>query len=339
MIIAVAIVSTALFAVPAALLLGLVIFNALLARRAERLVPPIGRFITVDGVRLHYVDEGAGPVVFMLHGLASQLQTFTYALIPLLRDRYRLIALDRPGSGYSAAAGSATLGAQAALFSAFLAARGVERALVVGHSLGGALALALALDHPERVAGLALLAPATQPQGEPPAALRGLAIRSDLVRWLTGWTIAAPLSMRHRDQILAALFAPDAVPPDFAVRAGAILTARPATYRNAARDLVEAGGEFAAYAKRYGSLTMPVGVLFGRGDRILDYALHGEALARQIAHLHLDTVENGGHMTPISSPQRSAAFIDDMARQTGLSPRDEGLGVGVAQPSAATGMQ
>ena len=292
---------------------ALVAFNAAVARRAKKLVPPVGRFVTVDGVRLHYLDQGSGPAVLLIHGLSSQLQTFTYGVTGLLAPGYRLIAVDRPGSGYSQPAASATLGAQAALLDGFLGALGVERALVVGHSLGGAVALALALDHPARVAGMALVAPATQPEARPPEALRKLVIRSDLLRWTIAWTIAGPLALWHREAILAALFAPDPVPPDFAVRAGAVLGTRPSSYRNAARDLVEAGGEIPTYARRYPSLAVPAGVLFGRGDRILAPALHSGALQHQIAGLSLEWVEDGGHMTPISSPERTAAFIAAMA--------------------------
>ncbi len=311
----------------AAVVAGLVAFNALLARRAEALVPPVGRFVLVDGVRLHYVDEGTGPVVLLIHGLASQLQTFTYAINALLKTRYRLIAVDRPGCGYSQAGSSASLGGQAALFAGLLAALGVERALVVGHSLGGALALALATDHPARVAGVALLAPATQPQGEPPRALLRFAIRNDLIRWVAAWTVAAPLALYARERTLKNLFAPDPVPGDFAGRGGAALAARPASFRNAARDLVEAGGQLAAYAGRYGTIHVPVGVLFGRGDRILDCAVHGEGLRRQIAGAVVELIDEGGHMTPVASPERSAAFIEAMAERADWA----------VQPAAATG--
>ena len=313
-----AIVATFIAALLVVGVAALVVFTALVARRAEALVPRVGKVVTIDGVRLHYVDVGSGPVILMLHGLASQLQTFTYALTTLLKDRYRLIVIDRPGAGYSDPAASASLEAQAALFSAFLRALDVDRALVVGHSLGGALALALALDHPEQVAGLALIAPASQPLEAPPEALRALAIRSDLARWLIGWTVATPLSMRHSRSTLGTVFAPDPIPLDFAIRGGALLAARPATYRNASRDLVEAGGEVRVYAARYGSLDLPVGILFGTGDRILDHRLHGEALRRQIAGATLDLIEDGGHMTPISSPERSADFIEVMATRAGL---------------------
>ena len=308
------VVAAAIFSVPVAL----IVFNGILALYARSKVPAVGRFIDLDGVRLHYVDEGSGPAVLMIHGLSSQLQTYTYAMAGLLRPRYRLIIVDRPGSGYSQAAASATLGAQAALMSGLLRALDVDRALVVGHSLGGAVALALALDHPEQVAGLVLLAPATQPQKSAPGSLSRLAIRYDVTRWVLSWTIATPLAMRHGQAILANLFAPNTVRSAFGTRAGSLLSLRPANFRNASRDMVEAGGQLGAYAARYGSITVPTGVLFGKGDRILDYREHGLALEHQIPRIEVELIEVGGHMTPISSPERSAAMVERIAERAGL---------------------
>jgi pimeloyl-ACP methyl ester carboxylesterase len=301
-----------------AIVVSLVLFAAWTARRVEAAVPPVGRFITVDGVRLHYVDQGSGPVLLMIHGLASQLQSFTFALSALL-PAYRLIILDRPGSGYSQAAASATLDSQADLIAAFTRALGVKRALVVGHSLGGAVSLALAILHPDLVAGLALLAPATQLQGKPPKALSALAIQADLMRWIIGWTLAIPSSLRARSKIRAALFKPDPIPDDFGTRGGHLLPLRPWTFRNASRDLMAAMAS-GAYLTRYGEISVPVSVLFGTGDRILDYRLHGESLVSQIAGVDLELIENGGHMVPLSAPERSAAIIERVAARAGMVP-------------------
>ncbi len=292
---------------------GLVGFTWRVARKAEAAVPAIGRFATVDGVRLHYLDEGAGPPIVMLHGLASQLQSFTYALDERLRGSHRLLMIDRPGCGYSQTASAATLREQARLVAGLMAQLGIERALVVGHSLGGALALALAVDHPGRVAGLALLSPATQPQSGPPPALKPLAIRSDLLRWIVGWTLAVPAATRSRDHVLSVLFGPDRVADDFEIRGGALLTARPWTFRNACRDLVEAGGEFGRYSARHGEIRVPVGVLYGDGDSILDHRVHGEGLRRSLPDLDLQLLAGGGHMIPLVRADETAAFIERMA--------------------------
>lgn len=298
-------------------------FNALLAWRVEKIVPPRGTYATIDGIRLHYVECGSGPPVVLLHGLASQLQSYTYALDRLLQSRYRLLIPDRPGSGYSQPGPDASLQTQADLLSGLLRERGIGRALVVGHSLGGALALAFALAHPEQVAALTLISPVTQPQNDPPDALKGLAVRSKLMRWIYGWTIAAPLGIRHREGIVTALFGPDPAPSDFGTRGGSLLTLRPWNFRNACADLEAVARELPIMAQRYGEIRKPVGILFGAGDRILECGVHGGRLREQIEGAELELVENGGHMTPLSSPERCAAFIDRMAARGGLMPANE----------------
>lgn len=299
-------------------LLGLAAFSFWVARRVERAVPAAGAFLAVDGVRLHYLEVGQGPVVLLIHGLSSQIQSFTYALADRLRGDYRVIMLDRPGCGYSAAAPTASLFDQAALIDAFLAARGVDRALVCGHSLGGAVALAMAVHRPARVAGLALIAPASQGQEAPPAAMRHLLVTSPFVRWLIAWTLAVPLGIRRGPDILAQLFAPNSAPQDFGIRGGGFLNMRPSVFVNACRDMVEAGMGLPVQSARYGEIRVPVGVLFGDGDRILNYREHGEPLTRQIQNVDFELVEQGDHMLPLTMPERTATFIRRMAEKAGL---------------------
>src|SRR5262245_48712944 len=126
----------------AALTAGLVWFTANTARKVEAALPPCGRFAEIDGERIHYVDTGgAGPAVVMIHGLAGNLLHFDYALAGRLASEFRLILVDRPGSGYStrAAGADAGLTAQAATIAKLIRALGLTRPLVVGHSLGGAV--------------------------------------------------------------------------------------------------------------------------------------------------------------------------------------------------------
>src|SRR4051812_27153172 len=78
------------------------LFNNLQTRRAERNYPPIGRFLDVDGVRLHYVEQGRGAPVVLIHGNGTMLQDYTTSgLIERLAGRHRVIVFDRPGYGYS----------------------------------------------------------------------------------------------------------------------------------------------------------------------------------------------------------------------------------------------
>src|ERR1700691_3164834 len=91
---------------------ALAIFAAWTARQVEKLLPPCGHFIEVDGARIHYVDEGCGPPLVLIHGLGGQMHNFTHSLLDRLKRDHRVIILDRPGSGYSTRPphGSAALG-------------------------------------------------------------------------------------------------------------------------------------------------------------------------------------------------------------------------------------
>ena len=94
--------ASAIFAATAASLAAMTAYNIYRARKAEREHPPTGRFVTVDGVRLHYIEKGEGPPVVLLHGNVVTAEDFrTSGVLELLARRHRVIAFDRPGFGYS----------------------------------------------------------------------------------------------------------------------------------------------------------------------------------------------------------------------------------------------
>jgi pimeloyl-ACP methyl ester carboxylesterase len=298
-------------------LAGLILFTAWTARQVEKKLPPRGRFIEVDGARIHYLDEGTGPTLLLVHGLAGQMHNFTHSLLGKLRRDFRVIILDRPGSGYSTRPdeASATISAQARIVSRFCQELKLGRPLIVGHSLGGAIALALALNHPEQVAGLALLAPVTHRPDRVPPPFDGIAIASPLLRRLIAWTLATPLSIANRERALATLFGPEPVARDFAVRGGGLLNLRPCSFIGASADLMATHDELGEMPVRYKDLTVPVGILYGTDDRILDPVAHGKGLAAKVAGASLELIEGGGHMILITSADHAAAFVARMAQR------------------------
>ncbi len=299
------------------LVAGLMLYSGWTARRVERALPPLGRFVEIDGGRIHYLEQGSGPTLLLIHGLTANMRNFTHSLVERLKDKYRVILVDRPGSGYSTRPprASATIRAQADTLARFIEALRLERSLVVGHSLGGAIALSLALNHSEKVGGLALLAPATHPQPQVPAAFQGLVVASPPLRWLIGWTLAVPMSIKNREAVLGAVFGPAPVPDDFATRGGGLLALRPSNFISASRDLMAMTEDLETMPARYGSLKIPVGILFGTSDRILDIARHGEAAAAKISGVDFERIEGEGHMVPLTSPDRAARFIARMAQR------------------------
>jgi pimeloyl-ACP methyl ester carboxylesterase len=297
------------------LILGLVAFTAFTARRVEKALPPRGEFLDLNGARIHYLDKGAGPAIVLVHGLGGQMGNFAYGVVEQLTNEFRVLVIDRPGSGYSTRANddAAHLAVQAAFVAEFIRKLGLERPLLVGHSLGGAISLRVALDHPETISGLALIAPLTHVPPHVPEPFRPLDIDSKLVRRLLAWTVATPIGILRGASVLKQIFHPDPVPADFPIRGGGILGLRPASFCNVSADLVAADADLDSMVERYPTIRMPVAILYGTSDNILDYRFHGESMKARIPQLQLKLVQGAGHMLPVSAPAVTAAFLREAA--------------------------
>src|ERR1700688_3881081 len=300
----------------AVIVAGLIWFAANTARKVEAAVPPCGQFIEIDGQKLHYIDtNGPGPAMVMIHGLGGTLWNYSYALVGKLSGDFRVIAVDRPGAGYSVRPDDAPakLTAQAATLAKFIRALGLQQPLLVGHSLGGALSLAIALDHPDFAGALALIAPLTQAQDDVPEPFRGLVVDSPVMRKIIAWTLAIPLSIRNAPKLLKIVFGPDTVPADFPIRGGGLLGLRPKAFYNTSSDLVAANEDVPGMMQRYGGLTIPLGMLYARGDQVLDYRKQGEAMKQQCPTLELVLLDGHGHMLPVTAPDATADLIRRVA--------------------------
>lgn len=296
---------------------GLVLVTRLIAVRAERLVPATGKFVEIDGNRIHYVEAGEGRPIVFLHGLGAQLHQFRHPLFGRMGPGYRLIALDRPGSGYSTRARGATgrLPEQAAQVRRFIETLGLERPLVVGHSLGGAVALTLAVEHPNAISGLALLAPLTHLEPDLPERSGSLYIVSPLRRWLMAHTLAVPTSLRYARRTLEFLFSPQSVPVDYMVEGGGWCGLRPGHFQATSTDLVAIGHDLGRVEQRYGEIAMPTGILFGSADHVLGIDVHGRPMAGRVEALDFEVADGLGHMPQFVEVERVAAFIERIARR------------------------
>ncbi|KQQ97312.1 alpha/beta fold hydrolase [Massilia sp. Leaf139] len=290
-------------------------FTGRTARRIEAFLPARGWFVDVPGARLHIREAGVGPAILLVHGLGGQSAHFDYGVFETLARNHRVIAVDRPGSGWSERVPGtpADLSTQAAALAALIGSLGLERPTVAGHSLGGAVALTLALEHPDKVGALALIAPLTHVQSAPPEVFRALAIGSPWLRTLFAWTLATPGAIAGGKKVLATVFAPESVPRDFPVKGGGMLSLRPRQFLAASSDMQALPAHMPRLVDRYGQLAVPTGVLYGRGDAILAWEEHGQALADKVPGLRLELVE-GGHMLPVTQPQAVADFVSRCAQ-------------------------
>ena len=304
------------FVLLAVLALG-ALFTAFVAGKVAQAFRPTGQFVDVDGERLHYRTLGDGPPIVLVHGLGGQLRNFEYLPLAELAQRWRLILVDRPGSGLSPRVDESKAGiaAQARLVLDFIRAlRLPQPPLLVGHSLGGAIALSAALQAPHALAGLALIAPLTHFTSDVPAPFRALAIRTRWLRHLFARTLAVPLAILNSRRALAVVFGPEPPPKDFPVRGGGLLGLRPSAFAASSQDMVAVEDDLPGQQERYGDLQLPVSILYGDGDEILDWRMQGEGLKAKVPQAQLTVVPGAGHMLPVTQAAATAAWLDGTAR-------------------------
>ena len=300
----------------AALLAGSALFNRASAREAEAETPPSGKFVEVDGVRLHYVDRGKGPVVVLLHGNGMMLQDFQASgVMDLAAAHRRVIAFDRPGFGYSERPRTTawTPQVQAELIAKALKSIGVDRAVVLGHSWGTLVALAMALDHPETVTGLVLLSGyyfATARPDVVPLSIPAIPIVGDVV----ANTVAPLTALISGPAALKASFAPAPVSEKFASFPAA-MALRPSQVRAAAADTAMMIPGAASLSTLYSSLVLPVVIMAGDGDLIVHPERHSKPLAEVIPSAELRMVPNEGHFFHYAVPDQVVAAINDVLRR------------------------
>lgn len=284
-----------------------------IATRSERQIPPSGKFIDIDGNRIHYVETGEGKPIVFVHGLGGQLHHFRHPTFPNLPG-YRLIALDRPGSGYSVRARGATarLPEQAKVVADFIRELGLEKPLLVGHSLGGAVALTVALNHPDVISGVVALAPLTHMEDEIRAEFKALYIPSKLKRWLIAHTTAVPTSLKYAPQTLDFVFGPQKWPEDYVTAGGGMLGLRPGHFYATSSDIVAIEKDLGALEKRYGEIRLPAAMMFGTGDRVLDHTRHGLPMRDIIPALDFEVLDGQGHMLQFTASER----VVDLIRRT-----------------------
>jgi pimeloyl-ACP methyl ester carboxylesterase len=290
-------------------------WNIYQARKAERRHPPTGRFLTTEGVRLHYLERGEGPPAVLLHGNGMTSADFELSgVLGLAAQNHRVIAFDRPGFGYSGRPRGVvwTAARQARLFREAFAAIALEPAVVVGHSWGTLVALALALDYPEAVRSVILLSGYYYPTLRADVALfspPAIPLIGDVMRH----TVVPPLAAAMLPAMVERSFAPLPVPDRFARDFPSGLALRPSQIRAAAEEAAMMISAAAALQGRYRELRMPVTIMAGTQDRIVDHRRHAVRLSGEVPHSTLRLVPNAGHMIHYTVPDQVVEAIGGAA--------------------------
>ncbi|HEX8405350.1 MAG TPA: alpha/beta hydrolase [Duganella sp.] len=285
-------------------------------RKVEREHPAAGQFVTVDGVRLHYLSEGTGPVVVLLHGNGVTAEDYRHSgMFDQLASTHRVIAFDRPGFGYSDRPRGTvwTPEAQATLLVSALEQLGVSEAVVFAHSWSTLVALSMATARPDLVRGLVLASGYYYPSVrlDVLGAVPAVPLIGDVMRYTLSPLVARliwPLAVKRA-------FAPLAVPDSFK-RMPPWMALRPGQLRAEAEETAMMIPSAAALREHYPELDIPVSIIAGAEDAIVSAGHNSEQLHRDIAGSELTLLPGAGHMIQHLSQQ---TLIKEIERVQGYS--------------------
>ncbi len=322
---------------------GLFVASRVIAAKVEESFPPVGSFAEVAGGRLHYAeipasDPSLPPVVF-IHGASGNLRDLKAPLDGKLRRHGRLIFVDRPGHGYSERGKNDAISLpahQAARIAELLNLIEAEPAVIVGHSLGGSVAAAFALNHSDQAAGLVFLAPATHPWPGGEVTWYYHLTTIPVVGWAFSELLAAPAGYLQYRIALKGVFEPNRVPSDYPERSGTRLVLRPHVFRHNADDVTSLYDAVRNMSKRYHEINLPTSIITGDSDRVVLAEIHSKGLEKDISGAKLIWLENTGHMPAWTD---ASLVADEILRISEIAAFGKGVVDRVAQsaPTRSSG--
>lgn len=277
-----------------------------------------GRFIRVDGTRLHYVEQGTGTPVVLLHGNGSMVADFvSTGIAELVGPDHRIVTFDRPGFGFSERPQGRQWGPfeQAKLLLAAFDSLCIERPIIVGHSWGTLVALALALECPKQVAGLVLLSGYYYPVPPVrPGSVNALAMSAfPLVDEMLRQTVMPFVSRMMAPGAVRRVFAPCPVPKRFQESYSMPDALRASQIKSVLEEASTLADSAKTLSELYGELSVPVRLLAGSEDRIVETDKHSARLHRELRSSTFRNVPGIGHMVHHAVPKEVAAAINAVA--------------------------
>ncbi|MCE9649199.1 MAG: alpha/beta hydrolase [Parvibaculum sp.] len=314
---------------------ALALYSAATSARIARAFPPRGRFVEAAGAKIHYFEmapaKPEGATIVLIHGASGNLGDMAASLMPPLAARHRVIAIDRPGHGWSERPdlpGMTDPAMQARVIHEALEKIGVTKPVLLGHSWGGAVATAYALEFPQALSGLLVLSGATHVwEGE--TAWYHRLVAMPVAGWLFLRTLLGPGGQLLMGPGVTGVFAPDKAPEGYAASIGLPLLFRPGHFRANSADSSGLRGHLVSQSKRYSEIKVPTIIVTGNRDKTVWAKLHSYALHEEIAGSELIKLAGVGHMPHYVRPEIVIDALERLAR--GEPPR---AGVHVVEPKA-----
>lgn len=279
--------------------------------------PAEGKLIDVAGGRMHVIELGSrdavGPPIVMIHGASSNLGTMREPVGDLLAKTHRVVLIDRPGHGWSTRDDlqNSLPATQAKMIEEALGKLGVGKSILVVHSLAGALGALLALDFPERVAGLVTLAGVSYPWPGGVGAYNDW-VTTPVIGPLLAYTITLPIGWFLTEPGTRGVFLPQIMPQGYVERTAIPLILRPREFLANAWDLVTLKPAVAAQAPRYANIKVPTVVITGDTDSSVSPDIHSRRFAATVPNAKLIVLPNVGHMVQNAAPDVVVREIEAM---------------------------
>jgi pimeloyl-ACP methyl ester carboxylesterase len=283
----------------------------------QRSYPAQGQKIEVVGATLNVLDigrrDGAGPPIVIIHGASSNLETMRQPLGDILAKHRRVILIDRPGHGWSTRVrlDDSTPAIQGQMIDVALEKLGLGPAIFVVHSWAGALGARMALDYPQRVAGLVMLAPVAYPWRGGVGWYNKL-VTTPVIGPLLAYTITLPLGYFLAEPGARNVFLPQIMPTNFVESTATLLLLRPRQFLANAQDLVTLKAAVAEQAPRYVNIGVPVLVITGDADKTVSPTIHSRPFAAALPDAKLIVLPGVGHIVQNAAPELVAREIDAM---------------------------
>ena len=280
------------------------------------------RTVTLHGRPVSYVKAGSGPLLLLIHGIAGSVENWQEVIEPLAQ-RHTVVAPSLPGHGRSApGAGDYSLGALAAGLRDLLVALGYERATLVGHSLGGGIAMQFAYQFPEITERLALVSSGGLGP-EVSAVLRAAALPgAGLFIGVTATLGSTVGSQVARGLAVVGLRPTIDVAEVARGYASLVDHDRRVAFLSTLRGVVGTGGQRVSARDRfYLAEGMPVLIIWGARDRIIPVR-HGEEAHAAIPGSRLEVFDNVGHLPQLEAPGRFITALEQFIGDTEPAPFD-----------------
>lgn len=314
------------FLLPAVLLIAYLMVALAIAPPKARADDDVPVRIDVGGFSLNSILVEPGkkpdlpPIVF-IHGASASLYDPMFSFRAKLEGRAKLLFVDRPGHGNSDIGGKDNIlpDGQADAIARLMKKRGISKAIVVGHSFGGAIAAALAMRHPDMVSGLVFLSPAVYPWDSGVAWYYDAA-SAPVTGPLFSTLVVPPLGLLAIDRATRGVFAPNRRPPDYVEKTRAMQALRPVAFRHNAQEVASLSDWARTASPGYRRISAPTVIITGDTDGIVSPEIHSRHLARDIRGATLVTVKNLGHKSDYVASDLAIAAIEKVAgRKVSLS--------------------